>query len=67
MRLISPCLALTALSIAASASDAQSPFTFDVARRLATPHGVDVSPDGKTATFVVTRPNFETNQNESEL
>lgn len=67
MRLISPLVALTALSIAASATHAQSPYTFDAARRLATPHSVDVSPDGKTATFVVTRPNFETNQNESEL
>jgi len=67
MRLVSPCIAVVALSIAASAASAQAPNTFDIARRLVTPHSVEISPDGKTATFVVTRPDFETNYNDFEL
>jgi dipeptidyl aminopeptidase/acylaminoacyl peptidase len=53
--------------VALSTAGAQAPFTFDQARRLVGMGGVDVSPDGKTAVFVVSRPNFTTNQNEATL
>src|SRR5262249_4875245 len=42
-------------------------FSLDLARKIVNVSSVNVSPDGKAAAFVVTRPNYDDNRNESEL
>src|SRR5262249_5350414 len=42
-------------------------FTLDLSRKIVGGSSPRISPDGKTAAFVVTRSNFADNRNESEL
>ena len=59
----SAALALTALLAHAETS----PFSFDLARKIVNVSSPRISPDGKRAAFVVTRPNYADDRNETEL
>ncbi len=59
-------LALAALAAFAAVALAD-PFTFDTMRRVTNLSSPRVSPDGRDIAFVVSRPDFEINQNLSEL
>ncbi|MFN8586742.1 MAG: S9 family peptidase [Candidatus Eisenbacteria bacterium] len=60
-------LALAALAAFASAAAAAESFTFETLRRVAAVSAPDVSPDGRDVAFVVSRPDYEVDQNLSEL
>ncbi len=60
-------LALLGSLALAPLARAQAPYTLDHTRKLVGVGGVDVAPDGKTAAFVVSRPNYITDKNESQL
>jgi dipeptidyl aminopeptidase/acylaminoacyl peptidase len=59
------CLSL--LSLAAAPLGAQQTFTLEHLRRIVGVGGVELAPDGRTAVVTVTRPNYDSNKNESEL
>ena len=46
---------------------AQARFTLEHLRKVVGVSGADVSPDGRSVTFTVSRPNYVTDKNESEL
>ncbi|HET7457618.1 MAG TPA: hypothetical protein VFJ74_08175, partial [Gemmatimonadaceae bacterium] len=54
-------------SPAAAPSAGSQKFTFEHLRKLVGVGGVEVSPDGRTAVVVVSRPNYATDRTESEL
>ena len=59
-------LMIAALPLA-PALRAQAPYTLDQARKITGVGGIEISPDGRTAVFIVSRPNFTTDRNESQL
>ncbi len=63
----SACLLILAVSAAAVRATAQQPFTLETLRKAVGLSGAQVSPDGKTVAVVVSRPNYDTDRNESEL
>ncbi len=56
-----------ALALLAAPLAAQQPFTIETVRRIVGVGGVELAPDGKTAVVTVTRPNYGTDHNDSEL
>ncbi len=57
-----------ALALGALVAHAEtSRFSFDLSRKIVNVSGPRISPDGKVAAFVVTRPNYADDRNESEL
>ena len=60
-------LALLGAVALAPRARAQATYTLDHTRQLVGVAGVDVSPDGKTAVFIVARPNYATDRNETQL
>jgi dipeptidyl aminopeptidase/acylaminoacyl peptidase len=56
-----------ALVVTAPVAHSSSRFTTDLARKLVGVSSPRVSPDGRLAAFVVTRPNYADNRNENEL
>src|SRR6266567_4732949 len=57
-----------ALTLGALLAHAEtSRFSFDLSRKIVNVSGPQISPDGKVAAFVVTRPNYADDRNESEL
>jgi len=57
-----------ALALGALLAHAEtSRFALDLARKVVNVSGPRISPDGKVAAFVVTRPNYADDRNESEL
>jgi dipeptidyl aminopeptidase/acylaminoacyl peptidase len=63
-------LALCSMALVVSALPARaetSRFSLDHARRIVNVSGPRISPDGRLVAFVVTRPNYADNRNESEL
>jgi len=66
------CLALALAPVAAGTLvaaplGAQQPFTLESMRRIVGVGGVELTPDGRTAVVAVTRPNYSTDHNDSEL
>lgn len=55
------------LALVASGLQAQQPFTLEHMRKIVGVGGVVLAPDGRTAVVSVTRPNYETDHNDSEL
>ena len=53
--------------VATPLASAQQPFTLETLRRVVSVGGVELSPDGRTAVISVTRPNYDSDRNESEL
>jgi hypothetical protein len=63
-----PVVLLTLLSLSgATGLRAQQPFNLESVRRIVGVGGVELAPDGRTAVVSVTRPNYETDHNDSEL
>jgi len=60
-------LRLAVAGLAAAPLAAQQPFTIETARRIVGVGGVTLAPDGKTAVVSITRPNYGTDHNDSEL
>ncbi len=61
-------LAVALLASAARSSvSAQNKFTLDQFAKIVGVASPDVSPDGKTVVFVVSRPNFTTDKNEADI
>ncbi len=59
---------LLTLAVATSAAHAKSErFTLETLRKAVNVGGARVAPDGKTAAFIVTKPNYDSDKNESEL
>lgn len=69
MRTFPLAAALLAVLAAGAPARAEAPtrFSLELARKVVGLGSPRVSPDGKHVAFVVTRPNFEQNRNESEL
>ena len=51
----------------AAMAQAPAPYTFDAARRSVSLSSPRVSPDGRWVAFIVTKPDFDDNHNDSEL
>jgi dipeptidyl aminopeptidase/acylaminoacyl peptidase len=60
-------LRMLALALVAVPLAAQQPFTLESVRRIVGVGGVELAPDGRTAVVTVTRPNYSTDHNDSEL
>jgi len=58
---------LLVIVLAAAPLAAQQPFTLEHVRKIVGVGGVELSPDGRTAVVIVSRPNYERNKGESEL
>ncbi len=58
---------LPLLALVAGPLAAQQPFTLDQLRRIVGVGGVEIAPDGRTVVVTVTRSNYDTDKNESEL
>jgi dipeptidyl aminopeptidase/acylaminoacyl peptidase len=69
MRTLDLAAALLAVLAVGAPARAETParYSLELARKLVGLGSPRVSPDGKHVAFVVTRPNFEQNRNESEL
>src|SRR5713101_7863363 len=67
MRISTLASALLAIQLANTATHAQTRYSLEIARKVVGLGSPRVSPDGQRVAFLVTRPNFEDNRNESEL
>src|SRR5258705_6957053 len=67
MRTLNLAAALLAVLACSDPAQAQTRYSLELARRVVGLGSPRVSPDGHRVAFVVTRPNFEQNRNESEL
>jgi dipeptidyl aminopeptidase/acylaminoacyl peptidase len=65
-RILAAAFAMIAL-VPLPAPAAPEPFTLDVARKLVGVSNARVSPDGRSIAFIVSKPDFEKDKNESEL
>ena len=58
---------LVALAVCAAGAHAQQAFTMDHLTKIVGVSSPEVSPDGKSVVFIMSRPNYTTNRSESEL
>src|SRR5258706_14758584 len=67
MRIPTLASALLAVLVGSTVAHAQTHFSLEIARKVVGLGSPRVSPDGQHIAFLVTRPNFDQNKNESEL